>query len=80
MSLGHWLYLIGIIVVIVTMLLRRNVVIPLSFYHLGWMEFSGSFTKGIQAVFNASLVAGQDLLNIFNHRHHGGPVEIFDCH
>ncbi|NLC39059.1 MAG: hypothetical protein GX779_07290 [Clostridia bacterium] len=66
MSLGHWLYLIGIIVVIVTMLLRRNVVIPSIFFTIlvGW-SFSGSFTKGIQAVFNASLVAGQDLLNIF---------------
>ena len=66
MSLGHWLYLIGIIVVIVTMLLRRNVVIPSIVFTIlvGW-SFSGSFTKGIQAVFNASLVAGQDLLNIF---------------
>ncbi|HHX51495.1 MAG TPA: hypothetical protein GX711_08660 [Clostridia bacterium] len=66
MSIGHWLYLIGIIIVVLTMLLRRNVLIPCIIFTLliGW-SYSGSFTKGVQTVFNASLVAGQDLLSIF---------------
>jgi len=66
MTLAHWLYVGGILSVIVAMLFRRNVVIPsiVFTFLLGW-KFSGSIIDGILAIFNASLVAGQDLFNIF---------------
>lgn len=66
MTAGHWLYLLGIIVVVITMVLRRNVLIPCIVFTLllGWNYF-GSFSKGIQTIFNASIVAGSDLLGIF---------------
>jgi len=66
MTLAHWLYVAGILSVIVAMLFRRNVVIPSMVFTflLGW-RFSGSIIDGILAIFNASLVAGQDLFNIF---------------
>lgn len=66
MTTGHWLYTLGIIVVVLTMVLRRNVLIPCIIFTLllGWHYF-GSFTKGIQTIFNASIVAGSDLLGIF---------------
>lgn len=66
MTAGHWLYTLGIIVVVITMVLRRNVLIPCIIFTLllGWYYF-GSFTKGIQTIFNASIVAGSDLLGIF---------------
>lgn len=66
MTVGHWLYVAGILSVIVAMLFRRNVVIPSMIFTflIGWL-FSGSFINGILSIFNASLVAGQDLFNIF---------------
>lgn len=66
MTFGHWLYTLGITVVVITMILRRNVLIPcvLFTFLLGW-NFFGSISKGIQTIFNASIVAGSDLLGIF---------------
>jgi len=66
LTLTHWLYVVGIFSVIVAMLFRRNVVIPAMVFTflIGW-NFSGSFISGILTIFNASLVAGQDLFNIF---------------
>lgn len=66
MTLAHWLYVAGILSVIVAMLFRRNVVIPSMIFTflIGW-NFNGSIINGILTIFNASLVAGQDLFNIF---------------
>lgn len=66
MTGGHWLYMLGIIIVIVTMMLRRNVLIPCIIFTflIGW-NYSGSFSKGIQTIFNASVVAGAELLGVF---------------
>ena len=66
MTAGHWLYFLGIVVVVVTMVMRRNVLIPciLFTFLLGW-SYLGSFSQGIQTIFNASIVAGSDLLGIF---------------
>lgn len=66
MTLSHWLYVIGIIVVIATMILRRNVIIPcILFTFLIGLVYKGSFLGGIFALFNASIVAGKDLFSIF---------------
>ncbi len=66
MTFGHWLYTLGIIFVVITMILRRNVLVPciLFTFLLGW-NFFGNISKGVQTVFNASVVAGSDLMNIF---------------
>ncbi|MDX9872528.1 MAG: hypothetical protein RBT41_08930 [Clostridia bacterium] len=66
MSLSHWLYLIGIIIVVLTMIFRRNVIIPCLIFTflIGWF-YLGSFVGGIQTIFNASLVAAKDLFGIF---------------
>lgn len=66
LSLAHWLYLIGTLVIIITMLCRQNVVVPalvMSFFVA--CAFSGSLLDGIQAIFNANLTAATELFHIF---------------
>jgi hypothetical protein len=62
----HWLYVLGVITVILTMIFRRNVVIPCVVFTfiIGWM-YKASFVGGVQVVFNASLVAAKDLFSVF---------------
>ncbi|MDK2836190.1 MAG: hypothetical protein PWP21_967, partial [Thermosediminibacterales bacterium] len=66
MTTAHWLYVIGVLVVVLTMIIRRNVIIPCIVFTflIGWV-YLGSFVGGIQALFNASIVAGKDLFSIF---------------
>lgn len=66
MTIAHWLYVLGIVAVVATMVLRRNVVIPCIIFTflIGWV-YLGSFVGGISALFNASIVAGKDLFSIF---------------
>ena len=65
-TFAHWLYIIGVIVVVATMIFRRNVVIPCIVFTLaiGWY-FHGSFVKGVQTIFSASIVAAGELFGIF---------------
>lgn len=66
LTLAHWLYLAGTLLIILTMLFRQNVVVPalvMSFF-VSW-AFTGSFLDGIQAIFNANLTAATELFNIF---------------
>ncbi|MDC3418430.1 hypothetical protein [Aquibacillus salsiterrae] len=66
LTLAHWLYLVGTLLVILTMLFRQNVVVPalvMSFF-IAW-SFTGSFLEGIQSIFNANLTAATELFNIF---------------
>ncbi|MDI3534641.1 MAG: hypothetical protein PWQ82_1006 [Thermosediminibacterales bacterium] len=66
MSVSHWLYVIGVLVVVLTMIIRRNVIIPCLVFTflIGWV-FKGSFIDGIMVMFNASIVAAKDLFSIF---------------
>jgi hypothetical protein len=66
MTLTHWLYVIGILLVVLTMIFRRNVIIPCIIFTflIGWI-YLGSFIGGIQVLFNASLVAAKELFSIF---------------
>ncbi|MBO8168380.1 MAG: hypothetical protein H0Z35_04230 [Thermoanaerobacteraceae bacterium] len=66
MTTAHWLYVIGVLVVVATMIFRRNVVIPcvLFTFLIGWL-YKASFVGGLQAVFNASFTAGKGLFSIF---------------
>ncbi|MGD6831157.1 hypothetical protein ACQCT5_03270 [Sutcliffiella halmapala] len=66
LTAAHWMYLVGTIVIIFTMLFRQNVVVPaiVVTFLVGWI-FSGSFSFGLQTIFNASLIAAGELFNIF---------------
>ncbi|WP_349269751.1 membrane protein [Mycolicibacterium parafortuitum] len=63
---AHWIYLAGIIVILATMALRKNIVVPavMATFLTAWV-FSGSVITGLSSIFNASLVAAHELFNIF---------------
>ncbi|WP_066173864.1 hypothetical protein [Bacillus marinisedimentorum] len=66
LTIAHWLYALVTLLVIVTMLFRRGVVLPTiaGTFLVAWI-YKGSFIGGFQAVFNANLVAAQELFSIF---------------
>ncbi|WP_449538971.1 hypothetical protein [Ferdinandcohnia sp. Marseille-Q9671] len=66
LTAAHWMYLVGTGIIIFTMLFRQNVVVPsiIVTFLVGWI-FTGSFSLGLQSIFNASLVAAGELFNIF---------------
>jgi hypothetical protein len=63
---AHWIYLAGIVVILITMALRKNIVVPAVTGTLltAW-AFSGSIVTGLSSIFNASLIAAKELFNIF---------------
>lgn len=66
LTLAHWLYLVGTVLIIVTMLFRKNVVIPaIVSTFLVALAFSGSLGLALQSTFRASLVAATSLFDIF---------------
>ncbi|AQT78819.1 hypothetical protein B1R94_05425 [Mycolicibacterium litorale] len=66
LSAAHWVYLAGILVILATMAVRKNIVVPAVTATLltAW-AFSGSVITGLASVFNASLTAAKELFNIF---------------
>lgn len=66
LTLAHWFYLIGTLLIILTMLFRKNVVVPaiVVTFIVAW-SFTGSFITGLQSTFRASLVAASSLFDIF---------------
>ena len=66
LTAGHWIYLLGMIVIIVVMIYRKNVVVPAvtATFVTAWV-FTGSLADGLSSVFNASLVAATELFSIF---------------
>jgi hypothetical protein len=66
LTAAHWIYLAGIIVILITMAVRKNIVVPAVTATLltAW-AFSGSVITGLSSIFNASLVAAKELFNIF---------------
>ena len=66
LTAAHWIYLVGIVVILITMAARKNIVVPAVTATLltAW-AFSGSLVTGLASIFNASLVAAQELFNIF---------------
>jgi hypothetical protein len=66
LTAAHWVYLAGVIVILTTMVLRKNIVVPaVVATFLTALVYSGSLVKGLSSVFNASLVAAVNLFNIF---------------
>lgn len=66
LTLAHWIYLFGTLLIIFTMLCRQNIVVPaiIVTFFVGWI-YTGSFVKGLQTMFDASLIAAGELFNIF---------------
>jgi hypothetical protein len=66
MTLAHWIYALGTIVVVLTMIFRRNVLIPciVSTFLIG-LIFHGSLVPAVQALFNACMAALGELGSIF---------------
>ncbi|MDY6995412.1 MAG: hypothetical protein SW019_02380 [Actinomycetota bacterium] len=66
LTTAHWVYLAGIVVILITMAMRKNIVVPaVAATMLTAWAFSGSIVTGLSSIFNASLVAAQELFNIF---------------
>lgn len=63
---AHWVYLAGVAVIVVTMILRANVVVPsivaTLLVALAWTQ---SPVTAVGSVFNASFTAAKELFNIF---------------
>src|SRR5258708_8579398 len=65
-GLVHYVYLCGVIAIIVSMMARSNVVVPAMIAtFLVALTYSGSVITGVPAIFNGSLVAARELFNIF---------------
>ena len=66
LTIAHWTYAIVTLIVIVTMIMRRGIVLPtlLGTIVVAWI-FSGSVVTGFTAVFHANLTAATQLFEIF---------------
>lgn len=66
LTIAHWLYGLFTLAIIVTMICRRGVVLPslLGTFIISWV-YKGSIIEGFTAIFNANLVAAQELFSIF---------------
>jgi hypothetical protein len=66
LTAAHWIFLAGVVVILATMVMRKNIVVPaVVATFLTALVYTGSLVKGISAVFNASLTAATSLFNIF---------------
>jgi len=66
MTLAHWIYALGTIAVVITMIFRRNVLIPciVSTFLIA-LIYKGSLVGAVTAVFIAQMAALSELGNIF---------------
>jgi hypothetical protein len=66
LTVSHWVYLVGVVTILGTMLARKNIVVPAVFFtFLTALVFKKSLAGGLAGVFNASLVSAQQLFSIF---------------
>lgn len=66
LTLAHWIYLAGTLLIILTMLFKKNVVVPaIVVTFLVGLAYTGSFGIALQSTFRASLVAASSLFDIF---------------
>jgi hypothetical protein len=66
LTAAHWVFLAGVVVILATMIMRKNIVVPaVVATFLTALVWSGSLATGLSSVFNASLVAATSLFNIF---------------
>ncbi|WP_010649656.1 hypothetical protein [Oceanobacillus massiliensis] len=66
LTIPHLLYGLFTLIIIVTMIFRKGVVLPtlLGTFIIAWV-YKGSLIDGFTAIFNANLVAAQELFSIF---------------
>ena len=66
LSFAHWAYALVTLIVIITMVMRRGVVLPtlIGTFLVAWLA-TGDLVTGFTAVFNANLTAATELFNIF---------------
>ncbi|MBM7598782.1 hypothetical protein JOC34_001139 [Virgibacillus halotolerans] len=66
LTISHWLYGFFTLMIIATMVFRKGVVLPtlLGTFVIAWV-YKGNVVEGFTAIFNANLVAAQELFNIF---------------
>lgn len=66
LTIVHWLYGVFTLLIIVTMIFRKGVVLPtlLGTFIIAWV-YKGSIVDGFTAIFNANLIAAQELFSIF---------------
>jgi hypothetical protein len=66
LTVSHWVYLVGVVTILGTMLARKNIVVPAVFFtFLTALVYKKSLAGGLAGVFNASLVSAQQLFSIF---------------
>lgn len=66
LTAAHWVFLAGVVVILATMVMRKNIVVPaVVATFLTALVWSGSLVTGLASVFNASLAAATALFNIF---------------
>jgi hypothetical protein len=66
LTAAHWVFLAGVVVILATMIMRKNIVVPaVVATFLTALVWSGSLATGLSSVFTASLVAATSLFNIF---------------
>ncbi|MCL6626958.1 MAG: hypothetical protein K6T68_10305 [Alicyclobacillus shizuokensis] len=66
MTLAHWVYLLGALAVVLTMVFRKNLVVPsLIFTFLAAWAYQGSLIAAMESIFNADLYAATQLFNVF---------------
>lgn len=65
-GLAHWAYLLGVAAIVLTMVLRLNVVVPsIIATFLVALAWNGNPVAALGSIFSASLVAAKELFNIF---------------
>jgi TRAP-type C4-dicarboxylate transport system permease large subunit len=66
LTAAHWVYIAGVVSLIVFMVARKSVVVPaiIATFVTAWV-YTGDVVQGIGSVFSASAVATTELLNIF---------------
>ncbi|MFC5749338.1 hypothetical protein [Actinomadura rugatobispora] len=66
MSAAHWIYLLGLAVLIATVVAKKNVIAPaVVATFLTGLAYGGSVTTGLGSVFNAAIVGTRELLPVF---------------
>jgi hypothetical protein len=70
LTASHWIYLLFIVIVVITMVLKRDVVLPclIGIFIIGLLYAQGSVVSrvvfAVQSSFNALMIAGMDLFDI----------------
>ena len=66
LTAAHWMYLIGVVCIIVTMMFRANVLVPsIIATFLVVFAWTGNPLDAVGSIFGASFVAAKELFNIF---------------